>query len=280
MKVNHRVGRTTLATALVLLGASAAQAGTWPGDHLTTAYTWVHNPCIEVANNLWGSSPSVYYDANNKLHATTKCGSFTALLLKNGYPGVLTDTVLIALTGSNSPFADEWYAEILNETNDATSGIAFFRRDTVASIQPGDILASEYTTSGDTGHVMTVRESVLVASNLALPSDKQIPGVNLVNKYEVSVFDSTNSPHGSYAGNPKPDTRYRRFCNGTWALVTDTGIGSGTVVLYEDAATGALVAWAWNVSPTTASFYYAVTPNQGNFQYRPMVAGFLDGPGL
>ena len=280
MKRKNPVVFTILAMALALLGASAAQAGTWPADHLTTAYTWVHNPCIEVANNLWGSPASISYDANNELHATAKCGSFTALLLKDAYPGVVTDSVLIALTGSSSPFADEWHVAILNEASDAGSGIGFVRRDTVASIQRGDVLASAYSQSGDTGHVMTVREPVLVASNVSLPSDKQIQGVSLVNRYEVSVFDSTNSPHGAYGSNPKPDTRYKRFCNGAWELVTDTGIGSGTIVLYEDAATGALVAWAWNVSPTTSSFYYAVTPNQGNFQYRPMVAGFLDGPGL
>lgn len=279
MKMKHSFP-LALILALTLLGASTAQAWVWPADHLTKAYTWVHNPCIEVDNNLWGSPASIYYDGSNKLHATAKCGSFTALLLKEAYSGLVTDNVLIALTGSSSPFAEEWYAAILNETSDAGSGIGFFQRDTVASLQRGDILASAYSMSGDTGHVMTVRESVRVASNIALPSDKEIPGVSLVNKYEVSVFDSTNSPHGSYANNPKPDTRYKRFCNGAWEFVTDTGIGSGTIVLYEDASTGALVAWAWNVSPTTASFYYAVTPNQGNFSYRPIVAGFLDGPGL
>lgn len=63
-------------------------------------------------------------------------------------------------------------------------------------------------------------------------------------------------------------------------FVTGTGIGSGSIVIYEQAGTGTggrIVAWAWNVSPTTDSFYYAVTPNQGNFGYRPMVAGYLTG---
>ncbi|HSG38229.1 MAG TPA: hypothetical protein VLE27_01215, partial [Thermoanaerobaculia bacterium] len=64
-------------------------------------------------------------------------------------------------------------------------------------------------------------------------------------------------------------------------LVQDTGIGSGTIVIYEDATPGAnagrIVGWAWNVSPTTDSFYYAVTPNAGNFENRPIVAGYLSG---
>jgi hypothetical protein len=96
----------------------------------------------------------------------------------------------------------------------------------------------------------------------------------------VNVFDSTNSPHGSYASNPYPDSRYKKQLSGG-VYVDDQGIGSGTIVLYADAASGAVVAWAWNVSPTTTSFYYAVSPvGDTHYDYRPLVAGYLTGPGL
>lgn len=163
-------------------------------------------------------------------------------------------------------------------TADATSGIAFSKRSTVADIQAGDILASEYTLSGDTGHVMTVGSITLTNSGITPP--QTITGVSTVNKYRVTVFDSTKSPHGSYAGNPYPDSRYKKQLSGG-TYVDDQGLGSGTIVIYENPSNGAIVAWAWNVSPTTASFYYAVTPPNGStFEYRPIVAGYLDGPGL
>jgi hypothetical protein len=151
----------------------------------------------------------------------------------------------------------------------------------VAAIQAGDLLASAYTTSGDTGHMMTVKSIVLKTAGTTLPAGKTIAGVGAVNKYEVGVYDATNSPHGAYTSNPAPDTRYKRFNpNGTSYYIDDTGIGAGTIVIYEEVSTGRIVAWAWNVSPTTTSYYYAVTPNSDSTKYRPMVAGYLSGPGL
>jgi hypothetical protein len=154
----------------------------------------------------------------------------------------------------------------------------------VASLQPGDVLAASYTTGGDTGHVMTVKSVTLKAAGTTLTadkSDKGISGVGQVNKYQVTVYDSTDTPHGAYSTNPAPDTRYRQILqNGTLQWITDTGLGSGTIVIYEEVGTGRIVAWAWNVSSTTASYYYAISPNPGTYSLRPIVAGYLDGPGL
>lgn len=261
-------------TALLTAATTApAQAAAWP-DHVTTGQGWVDT--IQADNNAYGPSPNIW-TVGTDLHAETKCGSFTALLLKNTYSDI-TDTVLIALTGSSSPYADEWYHAIDVQAADATSGIAFYKRSTVRGIEAGDILASEYTMSGDTGHAMTVASITLTNSGITPP--QTIPGVSTVNKYRVKVFDSTKSPHGSYAGNPYPDSRYKKQLSGG-TYVDDQGLGSGTIVIYENPSNGAVVAWAWNVSPTTASFYYAVTPPlNSSFEYRPLVAGYLDGPGL
>jgi hypothetical protein len=266
---------TTLAlTALLVPAATApAQAAVWP-DHVTTVQGWVNS--IKADNNAYGSPASIGY-VGTDLNALTKCGSFTALLLKNTYSDI-TDSVLTALTGSSSPYADEWYNAIDTEAADATSGIGFHKRSTVASLQRGDILASEYTLSGDTGHVMTISSITLTDTGITPP--QTIPGVSTVNKYRATVFDSTKSPHGSYASNPYPDSRYKKQLSGG-TYIDDQGLGSGTIVVYENPSNGAIVAWAWNVSPTTTSFYYAVTPPSGStFEYRPMVAGYLDGPGF
>jgi hypothetical protein len=279
MNTNVSFFRPLVLAALATIATSSAASAAWPADHLNQAFDW-NDPLIEMANNAYGTPASIWIDGSNKVHAVAKCGSFTALLLKAAYP-VITNDVLTALTGSNSPTAGEWYTAISNEASDTTrfeaSGIAFHKRAVMADIEAGDILASAYTMSGDTGHVMTIRSITLKTTNATLPSGKTITGVGLVNKYEVTVYDATNSPHGSYSSNPAPDTRYRQV-NSVWTK--DEGVGYGTIVIYEEVSTGRIVAWAWNVSPTTDSYYYAVTPNPGTWGYRPLVAGFLDGPGL
>jgi len=271
----------------VSAGAPAAHAF-WPDNHIDQAEDWIFDPYVNPANNVWGEPASITVDPDGTVHATAKCGSFTALLLKAAYPGTITDSVLSDLTGSTSPDALQWYTAISAEKT-STSGIKFHKRASVASIQPGDILASSYTTSGDTGHAMTVKSITLTAAGTTLTadkSDKGMPGVGNVNKYQVTVYDSTNSPHGGYTGNPAPDTRYKQTLpNGTVQWVQDDGIGSGTIVIYEEVGTGRIVAWAWNVSPTTGSYYYAFpvtfpTPPPTHYDVRPIVAGYLDGPGL
>lgn len=282
MNKNASFFRPLVLVALATIAASSAASAAWPTDHLNQAFDW-NDPLIEMGNNAYGTPASIWVDGSGKVHAVAKCGSFTALLLKASYPAI-TDDVLIALTGSSSPYADEWYEAILSEASDTTrtgaSGIAFHKRTSVADIEAGDILASSYVTVDDTGHVMTVRSITLKTANTTLPSGKTITGVGSVNKYEVAIYDATKSPHGAYASNPAPDTRYRLVGSPIQVWGSDDGVGSGTIVIYEEVSTGRLVAWAWNVSSTTSSYYYAVAPNAGTWEYRPMVAGFLDGPGL
>jgi len=276
--VSRTLRPLALAALLAVAAVPASHAAVWP-DHVNLAYDWIFDPYIDINFNSYASNPDIWTDSDGKLHAVTKCGSFTALLLKNAYPGVVTDTELTALTGSNSPYADQWYDAIDDEDSDATSGIAFHKRSSAATIAAGDILASAYTVSGDTGHVMTVKSITLAAAGTSLPSGKSVPDVDSVNRYQVEVYDSTKDPHGAYASHPVADTRYKRFdANNNPVYVTDQGIGSGAIAIYEDADTGRIVAWAWNLSPTTTSFYYAVTPNGGGSSYRPMVAGYLSLP--
>jgi hypothetical protein len=272
----------------VSAGAPAAHAF-WPDNHVNQAEDWIFDPYVNPANNLWGAPASITVDPDGTVHATSKCGSFTALLLQAAYSGAITEQVVKDLTNTASPIsyppdALQWYTAIWTEKT-SPSGIGFHKRASVASIQRGDILASAYTTSGDTGHAMTVKSITLTAAGTTLTadkSDKGIPGVGNVNKYQVTVYDSTNSPHGGYTGNPASDSRYKQVLpDGTVQWVQDTGIGSGTIVIYEEVGTGRIVAWAWNVSPTTPSYYYAFTfTPTGTYDVRPLVAGYLDGPGL
>ncbi|BBL73066.1 hypothetical protein [Methylomagnum ishizawai] len=263
------------AAALIaqVFAASLAQADASAPAHVQKAALYVGQ--VAPNNNVYGSPAQLAYDNANVLHATTRCGSFTALLFKNTYAAV-TDAALIALTGSNSPYADEWYNAIKNQVSDPASGLALVKRATVGDLQAGDILSSIYTTNGDTGHAMTVAEVVKWQENIAPPHP--IPGVAAVNKYRVKVYDSTKSVHGGYANNPYPDSRYQTQTTNSGAVVNDDGIGYGSIVIYEDVADGRAVAWAWNVSPTTDSFYYAVEKPEGStYDYRPIQMGVMTG---
>ncbi|HRD64657.1 MAG TPA: hypothetical protein PKY50_00715 [Candidatus Competibacter sp.] len=259
-----------LAALLLAFSTTAGYAAAWP-DHVAQAQTYVGQ--LKANNNNYGSPALIDYDATGALRATTKCSSFVSLLLKNTYSGVITDQVLVALTGSSSPYADEWFAAIQSGATDAKSGLKFLRRSTVASMQTGDLIASSYTISGNTGHAMILANMSLTDAQIAPPYP--IPGVTLVNRYRAKVYDSTQTIHGNYASNIDPDSRYNKQWNGT-AWVADQGLGSGYIALYEDVATGAPVAWAWNTSKTTKSFYYAVTPPAGStMEYRPLAIGYL-----
>ncbi|HEY4564594.1 MAG TPA: hypothetical protein VIJ36_16540, partial [Thermoanaerobaculia bacterium] len=72
--------------------ASPAHAS-WPGNHLSQAEDWIFNPYVDPANNVYGTPASITVDPDGTVHATAKCGSFTALLLKSAYPGAITNQV-------------------------------------------------------------------------------------------------------------------------------------------------------------------------------------------
>lgn len=260
--------KSALALTLTLL-TTLAKATTWPA-HVSLASRYVEQ--ITADKNAYGAPTQLYFDNLANLHAVTKCGSFVTLLLKNTYP-MLTNTVLVALTGSSSPYPDEWFASILAERADPVSHIGFSTRSRGRDIRPGDILASTYS-SGTRGHVMIVAGQPQITSNVQPPHP--LPGVQLVNRIVLQVFDSANSTHGE-GTSTMPDSREGKQWNGA-AFVADNGLGSGYVVLYEDATDGRLLAWAWNTSLETSSFYYTVMPPAGSAkEYRPLVAGFLGG---
>ena len=93
-------------------------------------------------------------------------------------------------------------------SHSSANGISFAAMDAAAStptgrtmsyLAVGDILASKYSLSPSTGHVMTVASFTAPAgADLAvtLSGNKAIPGVSKVNRWRVRIYDSTSSPHG------------------------------------------------------------------------------------
>ena len=158
------------------------------------------------------------------------------------------------------------------------SGLALHKRNKVSEIVKGDILASQYTTSGNTGHVMIVDSIVLAKKDIQLPYLKPtdanvtyipaIPNVSKVNRYLVKIHDSTESIHGNYAGNSLPDSRYQKQWNGT-AWEADNGIGTGYISVFMPMQMPVLITANWSPGRGMPVFrrllsYYAVTPPVGS----------------
>jgi hypothetical protein len=226
---------------------------------LALANKYVADVAAPGAYNHYGLPASITY-VNGVIHATTECAPLVRLVLENAYASV-TPTALQGLTGSTQPDSAQFHDAIAAQTTfvQGNNTFAFHARSAVSAIQPGDILAAKYASAHGSGHTMLVNTITLVGSNLT-----GIFAGMTVNEYRVQVIDSTSSPH---TGDPNyPDSR------GT----TGQGIGTGYILLYEDAQSGALVGWTWNTKQRTP--YQSFNPAGSN--YRPIDAGYLTGPGI
>jgi hypothetical protein len=135
---------------------------------------------------------------------------------------------------------------------DLISGEEGFKRiESVAEVLPGDIIAVKYLPghvmlgSENTGHLMLVD-----ARPVSRKSDTR-PIVDGTKQWEVTVIDSSKSPHG------KNDTRY-----GEDGSKRD-GVGRGVFRLYSNAQ-GKPVGFSWSIEGSS-NFYDA--------SKRPIVVG-------
>ncbi len=229
-----------------------------PVHNLAVANQYLTDVLAPKASNIYGTPAMIQYDAAGNITAQTECGSFTSLLLQNSYPAV-TGSVIKALTGSTSPDAAQWYDAVSAQPSAPTADgtFALHARTQVAAIQPGDFLAAKYANGNSTGHVMTVESMTLLGVNPNV-GGVLIPGAWQLNVWRAQVIDSTSTPHGH---DPMfPDSR---------TAAGGQGIGSGTILLYADFQSGALVGWTWDTQQLTP--YQCTSPAAP--QYRPMVIG-------
>ena len=232
-------------------------------DQFTAPFENIYGGVYSNPSNDPNDDPYIYIGLNSHTHSRTRCGSLIALLLKQAYPeldeGDYEGDVLLHMVGSTSPNAKQWNDAIENEDthdepNDGMGNPYGFEHILdVEDIQPGDILAAEYSnsdpsTSGDvSGHVMLVDSIRPKAA-----SEAGGPSLLYTQQYIVTVIDSSSGKHSS-------DTRL---------TYGNTGFGKGTLVLYRQFLNGSIYAWTWSVGTSTA--YLMVD--------RPMVAGRLHGP--
>jgi len=176
-----------------------------------------------VSTNRYGAYyPDMYFsvpvanDPTSVYSVYGRCASFVTLLLKACYnwdPGDL----------GQSPFADEYYASILNSSHNLIQRLDF------SKAKYGDILASKYSNDGDTGHVMIFNNAKLLTYDAATKT----------REYEVTVMDCSKDPHTN-------DTR-------TYFPQLAQGAGIGRIRVKT--VKNVLTEWAWKVTDP----YYSVT---------------------
>ena len=168
----------------------------------------------------------------SELHAD--CSGFLNLLVAHAC-GLSADQILKRF-GRARPLAKTWYAMI-----SAQFGFEEIRR--VQDIRPGDFIAIQYPPGGEnTGHCM-------LAAGVATQRKATKPLLADSTQWEVTVIDSSMSPHGSTDTRNRPAAGEAANAGATAAAdkpAHATGLGQGILRLYAD-KDGKIVGYSWSV---------------------------------
>lgn len=272
--MDHRIGRTIAAIALIVggtLAASTVAAGpAYATDPYSQALLNSQNDVADALNAIgwptadtsgynfypgalghadngssvtWGTpgSPTTY-------HGETKCAALLTLSLTHSYSWA-TGTYFTNNFASTSPTAAKYYDVLSAGTAQHFDSVSH-----VQDLQAGDIIAIKYTDSGGsegdpTGHVMTVLSTQTYNRD----------GDTSTTEYAIRVIDSTSNPHGvvsSSSGSPYqsfPDTR------ATTSNVTEySGIGKGWIFIQVD-STGVPTGYWWGANENVVTQFHSVT---------------------
>ena len=192
------------------------------------------------AHKEWVRWKGDFLTSRNEAH--TDCSGLMNSLLERAESPSIDSLKRVAIRGR--PQAKDYYDLI-------SGGEGFKRIDSVSEVLPGDIIAVKYLPghvtlgSENTGHLMLVD-----ARPVSRKSDTR-PVVDGTKQWEVTVIDSSKSPHG------KNDTRYGK--DGS----KRDGVGRGVFRLYSNAQ-GKPVGFSWSIEDSS-NFYDA--------SKRPMVVG-------
>jgi hypothetical protein len=208
-----------LVIAIALLGSIGATTTTQP-KHLADAEMLIDN--ISPQNNIYEHKGCFIKwkgeDGATKYENRSDCSDFLALLVKHSY-GV-TSQQLKQWTGHIRPYADHWHDAIVSDNG-------FEHITKLADAKPGDVLAVKFPPGlPDTGHVMMIAEQPEKITAKA-------PIVNGTQQWNVTIIDSTKSPHGP------GDTRIQS--DGS----SSTGVGRGMIRIYTT-STGEVAGYTWS----------------------------------
>jgi hypothetical protein len=277
MNVDMEVIMTNMSRIFAILGVSLT-ASTALADGFTMLPGQIHQQLAQdyvegvvPSQNEYGSPATLDVLDDGTLEATTRCGSFAALMMQHAYPGLRTESpyrnVIKELTTSGLPEAELWYDAIVSQKQTADGKFRLRRATTYSTaLVDAAILVSKYPEgSTPTGHVMLMGSFAINSDTVVIPGTAQ---------KVVKVFDSTQTPHWD-------DTRTDAEANGA----DDAGMGSGFIRLHVSTTSPKrIVAWQWG-GPT--SVIYWAEPNAQNpacpqthtcSSSRPLVAGVLEMP--
>ena len=258
--------RRVAGSVIVAVAWFLAAAPTLFADELALAPHWTlavqYTNEILPENNHYDSPCDVYYD-EDVLYAYSKCGSYVAEVHRNAYP-TLRYSVMKALFNSGFPTAARWYDGIAEErtyTNSSGTFGATLVSD-FATVKGGDILVAKYSSGGASGHAMMADSFV----SQGVQQIADIPGYTHAERFLVDILDCTRTPHGV------TDSRKGAELDNS----DDRGIGRGQIYVFADQDTGEIVGWTWSANLWT--IYQCTDSNAAN--YRPLVAGYVYGPGI
>lgn len=235
----------SLAAALLLAAFAHAPAGA--ADYLTHA-DWIDSMVTNTtsANNVYASNGTTIVTWSGVRGATeyrnySACAPFVSTLVRTAYD--MTDAQYRARTGSGSPSSAQYY-------NLITAGTNFTRIAQVADIQRGDILAMNYLPCAGqsaSGHTMVAMGPAVRRTTDTAPI---IAGTV---QYDIEVGDSTSSPRAAVDAAKRVYTDTRNGVDGA----PTSGVGIGTLRLYQDVATGKIAGYTWTVSAYSTYFSVA-----------------------
>jgi hypothetical protein len=210
-----------VASALVSLAAAPAQA--------QTAFEWAEQLVTNVTPeaNTWGSPCDIVWGnpvSGAGYSAKTNGACLFTQSLKKADP-TITNSLLTFWFGSASPDAMKYHDYIAAENK-------FENITDFALAQPGDVLATKYTSNGvSNGYLMILAHSEYVGES------------NDVSRYLIQVYDSTRAPHAD------TDTRWNADMG-----AHDYGVGTGYLYIDTNPLTGAILAHSWSL--TLSGTYY------------------------
>lgn len=229
--------------ALSLCLVPATAAAVEPPEHWVWADEMVDT--VTPAANNYGDPAALTWSGENGLgHSTArvKCASFLTELLERAYA-----VDMVGWFGCTSPHAASYHDAILDEDG-------FTEILSVDAIQPGDVVAIRYHDANCTQLTCGTFENCTTTGHIAIAAaapTKRTATAPLVAgtvQYDLEIFDSSTTPHGS------GDTRWQAGTAGAH----DQGTGRGTMRLYAAAADAGhpIVGHTWSTS--SGSSYHGV----------------------
>lgn len=197
---------------------------------------------VLASTNSYGDPTQITWEGQNGLNYSTnrsKCATLVTQLFEKAY-----NPDYVAWFGCTSPHAASYHDAI--EVEDGFTLIG-----SIHDVKPGDIIAIQYIDAGCTNLTCGTFSTCTTTGHVAMVADfpkartASAPLVTGTTQYSIEIIDTTTSYHGT------ADTRYKAESGGGH----DQGVGQGTMRVYVNPKSSAIVGHSWSTS--SGSAYYS-----------------------